>query len=107
MAPIQNFSKRNLKSDNWESLLRKGIRGASISEIKKLLHKNILENNKLEILEPCNLGLKDRVDLWDKETTTTCEPIKTDPCGKKLKENVYHGHQNVAFNFKSGKNSKI
>lgn len=66
----QNYSKRNLRSDNWDTLLRKGIRGASIKEIRNILSKNILENN-FEILEPKNLGLKDRIDLWNKETTTT------------------------------------
>jgi len=66
----QNCSKRNLKNDNWDTLLRKGIRGASIKEITNILNKNIIKNN-FEILEPKSLGLKDRVDLWNKETTTT------------------------------------
>jgi 2-polyprenyl-3-methyl-5-hydroxy-6-metoxy-1,4-benzoquinol methylase len=66
----KNFSKRNLKNDNWDTLLRKGIRGASIKEIIKILRTKNKKNN-FKILEPCNLGLKDKVDLWYKETCTT------------------------------------
>ena len=56
----RNFSKRNLKKENWESLLRNGIRGASVREILSILtqckHKPIL-------LTPFELGAKDRIDL--------------------------------------------
>jgi len=56
----RNFSKRNLKKENWESLLRNGIRGACVREILSILtqckHKPIL-------LTPSELGAKDRIDL--------------------------------------------
>lgn len=52
------FSKRTTPDETWEELLRKGIRGATESEISKLLKPNA------EMLEPRRNGLKDRVDLY-------------------------------------------
>lgn len=57
----RNFSKRNLKNDSWESLLRKGIRGGSVSEIFKILNNC---KHKPTLLKPYRLGVKDRIDLW-------------------------------------------
>lgn len=57
----RNFSKRNLKNDTWENLLRKGIRGGSINEILKTLNNC---KNKPVLLEPSMLGVKDGFDLW-------------------------------------------
>lgn len=64
----KKFSKRNLEKDNWQELLRKGIRGASIKEIKKILASKGL---KFELIKPKNFGIKDNVDLWRLETTVT------------------------------------
>lgn len=57
----RNFSKRNLKSKGWETLLRKGIRGGSASEILNILNKC---RQKPILLEPSRLGVKDRINLW-------------------------------------------
>ena len=53
----RKFSPRVNEDDSWEFLLRAGIRGATVREIKGLL-------KGAEILKPTLTGLKDRVDLW-------------------------------------------
>jgi 2-polyprenyl-3-methyl-5-hydroxy-6-metoxy-1,4-benzoquinol methylase len=58
----RTFSKRNLANDDWNTLLRKGIRGGTISEIKKdlrgLSHQPVF-------LPPTGIdGVKDQIDLW-------------------------------------------
>jgi len=63
----QKLSKRNLAKDNWETLLRKGIRGSNVREIYKILQNT---PQKPILLQPQRLGLKDRVDLWYNETNT-------------------------------------
>jgi hypothetical protein len=45
------------EGDSWEFLLRAGIRGATVREIKKLLPN-------AQMLKPTLTGLNDRVDLW-------------------------------------------
>lgn len=55
------FSKRTTSNETWEELLRKGIRGATEGEILRLLSEN---NANVEMLEPKNNGLKDRIDLY-------------------------------------------
>ena len=54
----RKFSSRVNESDTWESLLRAGIRGATIREIKGHLGTNAV------LLPPSMSGLRDRVDLW-------------------------------------------
>ena len=53
----RKFSPRVNEDDSWEFLLRAGIRGATVREIKNLL-------KGAEMLKPTLTGLKDRVDLW-------------------------------------------
>ncbi|QPJ60949.1 MAG: class I SAM-dependent methyltransferase [Candidatus Nitronauta litoralis] len=57
----QRFSKRNLQGVDWSTLLRKGIRGASVGEIFKILKEN---NASPVLLQPDKEGSRDRVDLW-------------------------------------------
>ncbi|HLA95561.1 MAG TPA: methyltransferase [Pyrinomonadaceae bacterium] len=57
-AVTRKFSKRIDPEDSWESLLRQGIRGATVREIIS----NLPNNAKL--LEPSQKGLSDRIDLW-------------------------------------------
>lgn len=64
----RRFSKRIKPDETWEQLLRKGIRGATESEI--LSH---LEN--AEMLEPSKNGLRDRIDLYYRNTNS--ERLKT------------------------------
>jgi hypothetical protein len=58
-----NYGKRRarLKNDNWETLLKKGIRGGTVREVMRILgaspHRPVLMN-------PNRLGAKDRVDLY-------------------------------------------
>lgn len=54
----RRFSTRVNEDDSWESLLRAGIRGATVREIKSLLQGNA------QMLKPTLTGLRDRVDLW-------------------------------------------
>lgn len=64
----RKFSKRIKPDETWEELLRKGIRGATEGEILQLL-------SNAEMLEPCNNGLKDRIDLY--YLNTNSERLKT------------------------------
>jgi len=64
----RKFSKRNLQKDNWQVLLRKGIRGTSSKEIMKILQKKC--DQKPLLLSPSHLGLKDNIDLWHMQTNT-------------------------------------
>jgi len=57
------FSQRIDRNESWESLLREGIRGATVSEISKRLKS---ENDAAELLQP---GLdRDQIDLWFEST---------------------------------------
>ena len=53
----RKFSPRVNEDDSWEFLLRAGIRGATVREIKRLLQD-------AQMLRPTLTGLSDRVDLW-------------------------------------------
>lgn len=57
----QQFSKRKLKNNSWEDLLRKGIRGGSVKEIFKILRHC---PQQPILLNPSKFGMKDRIDLW-------------------------------------------
>ena len=57
----QHFSKRKLKSNSWEKLLKMGIRGESIKEISRILNSC---SQKPIFLNPSKFGIKDRIDLW-------------------------------------------
>lgn len=59
-AYAKTFSKRIDANETWESLLRQGIRGATEKEIRNLLPGS-------QILQ-CKGDLRDRVDLWFKNT---------------------------------------
>jgi SAM-dependent methyltransferase len=59
----RRFSKRVRFDETWESLLRRGIRGATVREIMRILKGTawvpiFLEAEKLDV--------KDRIDLWYK-----------------------------------------
>ncbi len=55
------FSRRIDKNENWETLLRRGIRGGSEGEILKIIQP--LNGNPV-ILKPKYLGISNRVELW-------------------------------------------
>ncbi len=57
----RKFSRRVNENDSWEFLLRAGIRGATVREIRKLLRD---ESTEARMLKPTLSGLRDRVDLW-------------------------------------------
>ena len=63
------FSKRNLRNFSWNELLRMGIRGGTEKEIKNIIYKLNFYGN-LKVLKPNNLGIKNRVDLWYRSTST-------------------------------------
>ncbi|MBA2621199.1 MAG: class I SAM-dependent methyltransferase [Acidobacteria bacterium] len=58
----RKFSGRIDKTEPWETLLRRGIRGGTENEILGILEKNF--KNKPILLEPSQKNLKDRIDLW-------------------------------------------
>jgi 2-polyprenyl-3-methyl-5-hydroxy-6-metoxy-1,4-benzoquinol methylase len=57
----QYFSRRKLKNNSWQELLREGIRGGSVKEILSILtsHPAIPI-----LLNPSKFGMKDRIDVW-------------------------------------------
>lgn len=62
LATTRKFSKRIDKTEPWEMLLRRGIRGATEREILRTLKR---DNTAAPILlEPTKHGLSDRIDLW-------------------------------------------
>lgn len=60
LAVSRQFSSRIGKNASWETLLRDGIRGGTVSEITNILR----ECGKPVVLEPNRLGFSDRIDLW-------------------------------------------
>jgi ubiquinone/menaquinone biosynthesis C-methylase UbiE len=63
----RKFSKRIDPTDSWTSLLRQGIRGATIGEIMKNIERT---NGKPILLKPEKNGAHDLVDLWLKNTNS-------------------------------------
>lgn len=61
-AATRRFSKRTDRSESWETLLRRGIRGATAREVVGRLRSGRRGNPVL--LEPSKNGLRDRIDLW-------------------------------------------
>jgi 2-polyprenyl-3-methyl-5-hydroxy-6-metoxy-1,4-benzoquinol methylase len=57
LALVRKFGRPNNAHLSWDELLRRGIRGGSIREIRKLLPEAIL-------LRPSRLGMGDLIDLW-------------------------------------------
>ncbi len=60
-ALARRFSSRNLEKDDWETLLRKGIRGGSVRELNRMFMP--LDGVPI-YLEPNHPKAKDLVDLW-------------------------------------------
>ncbi|MBT8085359.1 MAG: class I SAM-dependent methyltransferase [Woeseia sp.] len=58
---FRHFSPRYVAGDDWPILLRKGIRGGSIREIRRILRG---ASHAPVVLEPERSGRKDRVDIW-------------------------------------------
>lgn len=65
LSAARRFSRRVNKDESWESLLRAGIRGATIGEIEKHLRHDA---TTAILLAPTMTGMKDRVDLWHATT---------------------------------------
>ena len=61
-ALARRFSRRVDRSDDWPTLLRAGIRGGTIGDLRKLLGRS--EAGEPEFLPPSRLGRADGVDLW-------------------------------------------
>ena len=58
----RRFSKRIDKTEPWETMLRRGIRGGTEHEILRILSK--ASKHHALLLEPTQKGLRDRIDLW-------------------------------------------
>ena len=71
LKAARRFSRRVDENDTWDSLLRAGIRGATVPEIQKHLHD---ESTTALKLAPTRTGLKDRVDLWYSTTNPNNRP---------------------------------
>jgi len=70
---VRNFSKRTARTDTWEQMLRKGIRGASDREILEMLPKNL---GRPGVMEPCYAGIKNRIDLYYRNTSPRLRTLK-------------------------------
>ena len=75
-APIafryaRRFSRRIRKTDRWEDLLRKGIRGGSAGEILGILRR---AGGAPVLLEPSLAGMRDRIDIWRAVSTSELPP---------------------------------
>ena len=57
----KRVSRRNLKGRSWKELLRAGIRGGSVRGILENLN---CRSSETRLLEPCKMGVRDRIDLW-------------------------------------------
>lgn len=74
LKAARKFSRRVSENDSWEFLLRAGIRGATVSEIKKRLRNG---ESEAILLSPTMTGLHDRVDLWFQTTNPeNLKPLK-------------------------------
>lgn len=58
----QRFSKRIARDEIWETLLRKGIRGATVREIAGIIKNGA--GGAPALLEPYRLGFRDAIDVW-------------------------------------------
>jgi hypothetical protein len=67
LSIARRLSQRLSPNESWESLLRKGIRGATEGEILQIIKQHCA--GKPTLLEPTRLGLQDRIDLWYTSTT--------------------------------------
>ncbi len=78
----RRFSKRKLADCDWETLLRKGIRGGSESEILRLLAGEAVPSEGGAAVTPISLqpsrdGLKGHIDLWYRTSTRRSQqPLK-------------------------------
>ncbi len=61
LKTARKFSARIARDDSWEALLRRGIRGGTEREVFRTLRQ---DKTSAVLLEPCNAGLRDRIDLW-------------------------------------------
>jgi len=61
------LSRRIRRTDRWEDLLRKGIRGGSPGEILGLIRR---AGGAPSLLEPSLLGMRDRIDIWRAVSTS-------------------------------------
>lgn len=61
LSYAQCCSKRKYNKQSWDELLRKGIRGGTVSEIMGIIKQ---KSNYAILLEPSRLKIRDRIDLW-------------------------------------------
>jgi 2-polyprenyl-3-methyl-5-hydroxy-6-metoxy-1,4-benzoquinol methylase len=66
-AYARQFSQRELAGDSWEVLLRKGLRGGSVREIRKILCQT--ESPPI-FLKPDGPGIRDTIDVWYASTSS-------------------------------------
>lgn len=65
------LSKRMRPDESWPTLLRKGIRGATVGEVMKILNGS---GRKAELLLPSRQGVRDHIGLWYQLSSTTRKP---------------------------------
>ena len=69
LTTARAFTNRINKTEPWEILLRRGIRGGTENEILNILSKS--SEFKPQLLEPTQKNNKDRIDLWFSQLNQT------------------------------------
>jgi ubiquinone/menaquinone biosynthesis C-methylase UbiE len=92
LKAARRFSRRVDESDSWDSLLRAGIRGATVPEIRKHLRD---DSSAAVELAPTRTGLQDRVDLW--YATTNLNNRATEKKAAKIALKALHSLTGVAL----------
>jgi len=68
LTAARRFSPRVERGASWETLLRRGVRGATTGEIVSILEGGA--TTPPIVLRPSRLGAKDTVDIWYSASTT-------------------------------------
>jgi len=74
LAVAHRLSKRVSADEPWETLLRKGIRGATEQEIRGILHDNC--GDGFTSLRPRASHLHDSIDIWYERTSNKHKVLK-------------------------------
>ena len=75
-------SRRVRAGESWESLLRRGIRGASVGEILRRLPRG---SGRPRLLAPIAKGIRDQIDIWYAWSLESRRSLSTDVTRAMLK----------------------
>jgi SAM-dependent methyltransferase len=74
LAAARRWCRRVQRDESWESLLRRGIRGGTEGEVLRSIRRHC--NGTAVLMDPLNEnGIRDRVDLWFKNSARARLPL--------------------------------